>query len=153
MPNQYPFDSQQPQPDATTLDDNLYPAPTRPYGNQPQYNPPAGPGRYNPIGDQTTRYSPAPPPLPAQPSQPQRAVLVAPPIRTSGDGLALWSFILGLVSLGISVVPVCGIVALLPAAMSIIFGMAGLKSRRRSLAALGLLLSLAAITLAVTLVA
>jgi hypothetical protein len=67
--------------------------------------------------------------------------------------MARISLILGVISLALGLIPVCGIVALLPAAIGILYGWLGLQSRQRNMAILGLLLSLLAIAAAVSIVA
>jgi hypothetical protein len=63
---------------------------------------------------------------------------------------SLW---LGIFSAVVSLIPVCGIVALFPAMLGIVFGWFGLKSqRRRSMAMAGMLLSMLAIAAAFALV-
>ncbi len=143
--NQYPYNAQRTQPDSTTQADSLYPPPTQTYQNPAPYGTRGPGGGYNPYGDLPTVQSPM------APQPPYRTVL--PPLRDNGAGAALASLLLSLVSLVVSVVPVCGIIALLPALMGLIFGAMGLKSRRRTMATLGILLSAFAIALALTIVA
>jgi len=58
-----------------------------------------------------------------------------------GDGVALASFILGIVSLAIGLVPVCGVVVLAPAIVGLVLGGLGLRSqRRRWMAIVGMIL-------------
>lgn len=66
----------------------------------------------------------------------------------SGDGMALTSMILGIVSAAIGWIPVCGVIALGPAIIGIVLGSLGLKSqRRRGMAIAGIILSVIAIAL------
>ena len=63
---------------------------------------------------------------------------------------SLW---LGIISFVVSFVPLCGIVALLPAAMGLVFGWMGRRSPRwRRWAIAGMLLSILAIAVACSLV-
>jgi hypothetical protein len=66
--------------------------------------------------------------------------------------MARASFWLGIISAAVSLIPVCGIVALFPAAVSIAFGWFGRNSRRRGMAWAGILLSMLAIAAALSVV-
>ena len=132
--------------DPTAMDD-IFSQPTEDYPRQPPYTPPAPLARYNPIGDlPTIKRAPT---RVRPPSVPQRVV-----VRDGRDGMALASLLLGIISGAISLIPLCGIVALLPAMIGILFGWLGLKSsRRRGMAMAGLLFSMLAIAMALTIVA
>jgi hypothetical protein len=149
------YDSQANQFDPTVMDD-MFPTPTQDYYDQPQHGGrPGGPTGPTPFGDMPTIQSPA---IPAQRPQPgtrrpwrgQRPVRAIP---SSRERMARISLILGVISLALGLIPVCGIVALLPAAIGILYGWLGLQSRQRNMAILGLLLSLLAIAAAVSIVA
>ncbi|MGE5333949.1 MAG: hypothetical protein ACM3N4_04550 [Nitrososphaerota archaeon] len=126
-----------------TVADNMYPQPTRDYPPRSPYDPPAAPVSPNPVYpiiDPPTIHIPEP-----------HQTVVSPPItvRGNGESAARMSLMLGIVSALIGWIPVCGIVALLPAAMGIFFGWRGRHSRQRNLALLGMLLSMLAIALAI----
>ncbi len=137
--------------------DDLYPEPTQdyPYPNQQTY--PSRPSRFNPMDDQSTILH-APTQVPAPVRAPSRArpqpvrtprPRVAPDRRDSMARASLW---LGIISAAVSLIPVCGIVALFPAAVSIAFGWLGRNSRRRGMAWAGILLSMLAIAAALSVV-
>jgi hypothetical protein len=66
-----------------------------------------------------------------------------------GDGMALASMILGIVSAAIGWIPVCGLIALGPAIIGVVLGSLGLKStRRRGMAIAGIILSVIGIAAA-----
>ena len=140
--------------DPTAMDD-LYADPTQdyPYPDQQAY--PTRPSRYNPMGDQSTILR-APTQAPAPVRAPSRARPVrVPRPRVAPDrreGLARASLWLGIISAAVSLIPVCGIVALFPAAMGIAFGWLGRNSRRRGMAWAGMLLSMLAIAAALAVV-
>jgi len=150
MSDLYGYDpNQTTEYDPTAMDD-FYLEPTQdyPYPTQPAYPPPAMP---NPLGDQSTiLHAPtmvqAPVKAPSR-SRPVRAPRprVAPDRR---DRMARASFWLGIISAAVSLIPVCGIVALLPAALGIVYGWLGRNSRRRGMAWAGILLSMLAIAAA-----
>ena len=157
MSDPYGYDpNQTTEYDPTAMDD-LYPEPTQdyPYPNQQTY--PSRPSRFNPMDDQSTiLHAPTQAPAPVRtPSrarpQPVRAPRphVAPDRR---DRMARASFWLGIISATVSLIPVCGIVALFPAAVSIAFGWFGRNSRRRGMAWAGILLSMLAIAAALSVV-
>ena len=111
------------------------------YPQPPHYAPPEAPLSPNTMADQPT--SPA-----ASTAQP---VYVPYPVVVSddGDSMALSSLIFGIISAAVGWIPVCGLVALLPAILGIVFGGFALKSqRRRGLAIAGMLLSIVGIVLA-----
>jgi hypothetical protein len=59
-----------------------------------------------------------------------------------GDGMALASMILGIISAAIGWIPLCGLIALGPAIIGIVLGSLGLKSpHRRGMAIAGIILS------------
>jgi len=136
--------------DPTAMDD-LYADTTQDYHypNQQAYPPP--PMRPNPLGDQSTiLHAPTQIPAPAQaPSRvrpaPVRRPRVTPGRRESMARASLW---LGIISAVVALIPVCGIVALLPAALGIVYGWLGRNSRRRGMALAGMLLSMLAIAAA-----
>ena len=51
-------------------------------------------------------------------------------VSDDGDSMALSSLIFGIISAAVGWIPVCGLVALLPAILGIVFGGLGLKSQR-----------------------
>jgi hypothetical protein len=113
---------------------NYYPQP-------PQYAPPAAPMPPDPMATQPTSQA-------ASTAQP---IYVPYPVVVSddGDSMALSSLIFGIISAAVGWIPVCGLVALLPAILGIVFGGLGLKSqRRRGMAIAGMLLSIVGIVLA-----
>jgi hypothetical protein len=113
---------------------NYYPPP-------PQYAPPAAPLPPDPMATQPTSQA-------ASAAQP---IYVPYPVVVSddGDSMALSSLIFGIISAAVGWIPVCGLVALLPAILGIVFGGLGLKSeRRRGMAVAGMLLSIVGIVLA-----
>lgn len=112
---------------------------------QTPYNPPAAPVVRNPLVDAPTIKSPVR----------GRQRVVAPPttVRGKGESAARMSLILGIISFILGLLPVCGIAALLPAAVGIVYGWLGLKSRQRNKAILGMLLCMLAIAAALAVVA
>jgi hypothetical protein len=160
MSNPYGYDpNQTTEYDPTAMDD-LYPEPTQdyPYPNQPTYPPPAmsNPMR-NPLGDQSTiLHAPTQVPVPVRaPSRARPQPVRAPRPHVApdrGDRMARASFWLGIISAAVSLIPVCGIVALFPAMVGIVFGWLGRNSRRRSMAWAGILLSMLAIAAALAVV-
>jgi hypothetical protein len=64
------------------------------------------------------------------------------------DRMARASFWLGILSAAVSLIPICGIVALLPAVLGIVYGWFGRNSRQRGMALAGMLLSMLAIAAA-----
>lgn len=145
MDDNYGYTPRRTDFDPTAMDD-IFPQPTEDYPRQPPYAPPAAPARYNPIGD-----------LPTIKRSSTRVRLTYVPqrvvVRDRRDGMALASLLLGLISGAISLIPLCGIVALLPAMIGILFGWLGLKSSRRGMAMAGMLFSMLAIAMALTIVA
>lgn len=139
--------------------DDLYPDLTQdyPYPNQPTYPrapaPAAPPARYNPIGDQSTIRQ-APTRIPVRGPSRTRPARVPRPriIPTRRDRMARASLWLGVISAAVSLIPVCGIVALFPAAMGIVCGWLGRNSQRRGMALAGMLLSMLAIAAALAVV-
>jgi len=113
---------------------NYYPQP-------PQYAPPAAPIPPNTMADQPTIQAAST----AQPIYAPYPVVVS----DDGDSMALSSLIFGIISAAVGWIPVCGLVALLPAILGIVFGGLGLKSERRhGMAVAGMLLSIVGIVLA-----
>jgi hypothetical protein len=111
------------------------------YPQPPQYAPPEAPMPPNTMADQPTIQA-------ASTAQP---VYVPYPVVVGddGDSMALSSLIFGIISAAVGWIPVCGLVALLPAILGIVFGGLGLKSqRRRGMAVAGMLLSIVGIVLA-----
>ena len=87
----------------------------------------------------------APTSYPAPPMTAQQVPYVVP---GQGDGFAISSLILGIVSASIGWIPLCGIVALAPAIVGIVMGSLGLKSlRHRNLAIAGIILSVIGVAL------
>lgn len=140
---------------------DFYPDPTQdyPYPSQPTYPnaPTPPPARYNPIGDQPTiQQAPTRVPTRVPARGPVKAQSWTRPARVSRtrvapdrrDRLARASLWLGVLSAAVSLIPVCGIVALFPAAMGIVCGWLGRHSRRRGMALAGMLLSMLAIAAA-----
>src|SRR5262245_18194612 len=86
---------------------------------------------------------------PAPPMTPQQVQVPYPnAVPGQGDGFAIISLILGIVSASIGWIPVCGIVALGPAIVGIVLGSLGLKSeRQRNLAIAGIILSVIGVAL------
>lgn len=137
-----PYHTQRANFDPTVVD-NMYPQPTRDYPPQPPYDPPTAPVRPNPV------YPIVDPPT-IQIPDPRRTIVQPPVIvRGNGESAAWMSLILGIIGVLIGWIPVCGIIALLPAAMGIFFGWRGRNSRQRNMALLGMLLSMLAIALAI----
>ena len=162
MSDPYGYDPNQTTEYDPTATDDFYPEPTReyPYPSQPTYPPiyppPAIPDPMrNPLGDQSTiLHAPTMVPAPAKaPSGPRPArgprPRVAPDRRDRMARASLW---LGILSVPVSLIPVCGIVALLPAALGIVYGWFGRNSRRRGMALAGMLLSMLAIAAALAVV-
>ncbi|HEY1390879.1 MAG TPA: hypothetical protein VGF38_20255 [Ktedonobacterales bacterium] len=154
MSDPYGYDpNQTTEYDPTAMDD-FYLEPTRdyPYPTQPAYPPPAMPNPMrNPLGDQSTILH-APTQVPAPAKAPSRARPVrAPRPRVTPDRrdrMARASFWLGILSAAVSLIPICGIVALLPAVLGIVYGWFGRNSRQRGMALAGMLLSMLAIAAA-----
>ncbi|HEY7340298.1 MAG TPA: DUF4190 domain-containing protein [Ktedonobacterales bacterium] len=154
MSNPYGFDpNQTTEYDPTAMDD-FYADTTQdyPYPNQQAYPPPP-PMRPNPLSDQSTilkaqTRAPAKAPARVRPAPVPRP-RVTPGRRESMARASLW---LGIISAAVSLIPVCGIVALFPAAMGIAFGWLGRNSRRRGMALAGMLLSMLAIAAALAVV-
>src|SRR5262245_54888797 len=120
MSDPYGYDpNQTTEYDPTAMDD-FYQEPTQdyPYPNQQTY--PPRPSRYNPLGDQSTiLHAPTQAPAPARAPSRARPVRaprphVAPDRRDRMARASLW---LGIISAAVSLIPVCGIVALFPAAL------------------------------------
>ncbi len=136
MNNPYGFD-----PNQTTEYDATWD-----YPNQQTDPPAAPPARYNPGGDLTTiKQTPTrsrPVHVPPPPAAPDR--------RDSRARASLW---LGIISLAMSLVPVCGIVALFPAVCGLAIGWMGRGSPRwHRWAIAGMLLSALAIVAAFSIV-
>jgi hypothetical protein len=111
------------------------------YPQSPQYAPPQAPIPPNTMADQPT----------SQAASTVQPIYVPYPVVVSddGDSMALSSLIFGIISAAVGWIPVCGLVALLPAILGIVFGGLGLKSeRRRGMAVAGMLLSIVGIVLA-----
>src|SRR5262249_1704524 len=111
------------------------------YPQPPQYAPPAAPMPPDTMADQPASQA-------ASTAQP---IYVPYPVVVSddGDSMALSTLIFGIISAAVGWIPVCGLVALLPAILGIVFGGLGLKSqRRRGMAVAGMLLSIVGIVLA-----
>ncbi len=124
------------------LDDDFKP----PYTQDPPY-----PGYPQPSVTQPGNY---PPPAPAAPGplvvqQPVYVPYAVPvSVPNTGNGMAITSLVLGIVSAAIGWIPVCGLVALGPAIVGIVLGCLGLKSARyRGLAIAGIILSIIGIAL------
>ncbi len=118
-----------------------------PYG-QPQY-PPSQPGYGQP------EYPPPPPPGYGQPGygQPgygQPGMPVAAPAPDQGGGMAIAGLIFGILALVFSIVNICDVPFI---ALGIIFSALGRKSvQRRTLATVGLVLSLVGLLIAIVVV-
>jgi hypothetical protein len=86
---------------------------------------------------------------PAPPMSAQQVQVPHPnAVPGQGDGFAISSLILGIVSASIGWIPLCGIVALGPAIVGIVLGSLGLKSvRHRYLAIAGIILSVIGVAL------
>ncbi|MGO8946175.1 MAG: DUF4190 domain-containing protein [Ktedonobacterales bacterium] len=128
-------------PTAHRGDDDFRP----PYTQDPPYPPPP----YPPYGQPTAAAAPgqsnASPGV--QPVYVPYAVAV--PGSGPGDGMALTSMILGIISAAIGWIPFCGVVVLAPAIVGIVLGALGLKSQnRRGMAIAGIILSVVGIALA-----
>ena len=68
----------------------------------------------------------------------------------TGGGMAVASLIFGIISVSVGWIPFCGVMALFPAILGIVFGGLGMKSRRRhGMAMAGMILSMLAIAMAV----
>ena len=131
MSDNYGYDPRETDFDPTV---NYYPQP-------PQYAPPAAPIPPNTMADQPTIQAAST----AQPIYAPYPVVVS----DDGDSMALSSLIFGIISAAVGWIPVCGLVALLPAILGIVFGGLGLKSERRhGMAVAGMLLSIVGIVLA-----
>ena len=97
-----------------------------------------------PLNQQETFDGYPAPPLTAQ----QVQVPYPHAVPGQGDGFAISSLILGIVSASIGWIPLCGIVALGPAIVGIVLGSLGLKSvRYRNLAIAGIILSVIGVAL------
>lgn len=101
---------------------------------------------------------PAAPPMPTQGATlpaTQGATIAAPRphprSRPRGQGAAVFSVLLGIITLLMGALPVCGIVAVLPGLLGVGFGWQGMRTRQRNLAILGILLSVAGIALGLAL--
>lgn len=160
MSDPYGYDpNQTTEYDPTAMDD-LYLEPTQdyPYPSQPAYPPPAMPNPMrNPMDDQSTiLHAPTQVPAPVRaPSRARPQPVRAPRPRLAPDRrdrMARASFWLGIISAAVSLIPVCGIVALFPAALGIVYGWFGRNSRRRGMALAGMLLSMLAIAAALAVV-
>ncbi len=169
MGNLYPlptqsYQNQPPDPNATTV--SGYPG-MNTFANQPTvqappviqpiyppYPPPAvPPGALQPIPPPLAQ-----PPVPVAPPRGQRsrgqssgqtmggATIAAP--RPPVERAALMSVILGFASLLSSLIPVCGLLALIPGLMGVFYGWRGMKTRGRNLALFGILLSVLGIAFA-----
>jgi hypothetical protein len=91
-------------------------------------------------------------PAPTVMGQPAPALAPSAPNR-QGDNFAISSLVLGIVSVSLGWLPVCGIVALAPAIIGTVLGCLGLRSaQRRALAIAGIILSLVGLALAVIIV-
>lgn len=124
-----------------TVNNSYYPQPPQDYLNQPQYAPPSAPMSPNTMANLPT----------SQAATTVQPIYVPYPVVVSdnGDSMALSSLIFGIISAAIGWIPLCGLVALLPAIIGIVFGGLGLKSqRRRGMAVAGILLSIIGIALA-----
>ena len=75
-----------------------------------------------------------------------------PRSRPSGGGAAVISVLLGIITVVMGALPVCGIVAVLPGLIGVGFGWQGMRTRYRNLAILGMLLAVGGIALAFALV-
>ena len=169
MGNLYPlptqsYHNQPPDPNATTV--SGYPG-LNTFANQPTvqappviqpiyppYPPPAvPPGALQPVPPPLAQ-----PPVPVAPPRGQRSrgqsqgqtmggTTIAAP-RPSVERAALMSVILGFASLVISLIPVCGLLALIPGLMGVFYGWRGMKTRGRNLALFGILLSVLGIAFA-----
>lgn len=137
--NNYGYGPQQNDFDPTVSDSFFNNTTQQGYPGQSRYAPP--PMRPNTIGNMTT--------VQQTPWTVRRNPRIG---RGSGDGMALASLLLGLLSAGVGWLPVCGIVALFPALVGIVFGWAGLRSRRRNMAILGLLLCALGLAMALAIV-
>jgi hypothetical protein len=91
----------------------------------------------------------APTSYPAPPMTAQQVQVPYPYAQPGeGDGFAISSLILGIVSASIGWIPICGLVALAPAIVGIVLGSLGLKSlRHRNLAIAGIILSVIGVAL------
>ena len=96
----------------------------------------------------------APPVIAPQPTAPTtgQTTIVSPRPQPRGQNAAVISVILGIISLAMGALPVCGIVAVLPGALGIATGLQGMRTRRRNLALFGILLSVGGIALASVLI-
>ena len=169
MGNLYPlptqsYHNQPPDPNATTV--SGYPG-LNTFANQPTvqappviqpiyppYPPPAvPPGALQPVPPPLAQ-----PPVPVAPPQGQQSrgrskgqtmggTTIAAP-RPSVERAVLMSVILGFASLVISLIPVCGLLALIPGLMGVFYGWRGMKTRGRNLALFGILLSVLGIAFA-----
>ena len=86
---------------------------------------------------------------PSLPLTQQRPSAEYPAPPGQRDRFAISSLILGIISVALGWIPVCGIVALAPAIIGIVFGWLGLKSlRHRARATAGIVLSVVGLALA-----
>lgn len=147
MNSPYGFDPNQTTEYSPTTDD-LYSDPAQGYPTQPVYPPAAPPVHYIPRDELTTV---------RQTTTKSRSRVVQVPLPTATPdrhaAMARASLWLGIISFVVSFVPLCGIVALFPAAMGLVFGWMGRRSPRwRRWAIAGMLLSILAIAVACSLV-
>jgi hypothetical protein len=85
---------------------------------------------------------------PSLPLNQQKSSADHPAPPGQGDRFAISSLILGIVSVSLGWIPICGIVALAPAIIGIVLGGLGLKSlRHRTLAIAGIVLSVIGLVL------
>ena len=102
----------------------------------PPYQP-AAPSGYPPPPTATAMFQPPQPPYPVAAPRP-------------GDGLAISSLVLGIVSVSLGWIPLCGIVSLAPGIIGVVLGSLGLQSpRHRYLSLAGIILSVIGIALSV----
>lgn len=118
-----------------------------PYGQPPQY-PPSQPGYGQP------QYPPPPPPPAppgyAQPAYGQPGMPAAVPVPDQGGGMAIAGLIFGILALVFSIFNICDLPFI---ALGIIFSALGRRSvQRRTLATVGLVLSLVALLIGVVLI-
>src|SRR5262249_24400696 len=94
--------------------------------------PPPPPSQYPDQSRPAPALSPVPPNPVAQ-SQSASPVYVPCPVAMpdTGDPPALSGLIFGIIAAAVGWIPVCGLVALIPAILGIVFGSLGLKSQRR----------------------
>lgn len=124
------------------------------YGQRPA-QPPAPPPAMAPMAQPPVApqaFPPQGPTLPATQQATGQTTIVAPRPQRQGAAATI-SVILGIISIVIGALPVIGIVAVLPGALGVVFGLRGMQTRRRNVAIFGILLSVIGIALAATLVA